>query len=286
MSGAPTGAAQPSKSKRTRTGCLTCRKRHLKCDEAQPVCQNCVKSKKACERGIRLNFLEINVEGGDHLLPRDRDWRIAFIDESKDIASEYEGGSALYPSSDQEPTLAQNNHVARHPSQQDPNLHHGAQYISQPYQPPPPGFAPMDQTPSVQAPGPTSMNYIQPPPAPDMQQQQQQQQQIHQNVHNPAYVDTHRGPPEVYRSRDPYAHSAPTSAINPPHQSPHNNQPSQHAMHSYEFNDLDEKREQLKDAHEVLYMQGKPLCQLVRQRTDLVQSFAKRSGSGWIQWTQ
>lgn len=33
---------------RTRTGCITCKKRHLKCDEAKPQCINCIRSKKVC----------------------------------------------------------------------------------------------------------------------------------------------------------------------------------------------------------------------------------------------
>ncbi|KAK2613737.1 hypothetical protein N8I77_000628 [Diaporthe amygdali] len=35
--------------KRTKTGCLTCRKRRIKCDEGKPICQNCIKSKRQCE---------------------------------------------------------------------------------------------------------------------------------------------------------------------------------------------------------------------------------------------
>ncbi|KAK5138154.1 hypothetical protein LTR08_004849 [Meristemomyces frigidus] len=35
--------------KRTKTGCLTCRKRRIKCGEERPVCGNCVKSKRHCE---------------------------------------------------------------------------------------------------------------------------------------------------------------------------------------------------------------------------------------------
>ena len=35
--------------KRTKTGCLTCRKRRIKCNEERPVCKNCVKSKRHCE---------------------------------------------------------------------------------------------------------------------------------------------------------------------------------------------------------------------------------------------
>jgi hypothetical protein len=51
----------PTKAKRVRTGCLTCRERHLKCDEAVPDCMNCRKRGRECKRGIRLNFLDINV---------------------------------------------------------------------------------------------------------------------------------------------------------------------------------------------------------------------------------
>ncbi|KAH7080527.1 hypothetical protein BKA63DRAFT_563208 [Paraphoma chrysanthemicola] len=34
--------------RRTKTGCLTCRKRRIKCDEAHPSCRNCQKSKRDC----------------------------------------------------------------------------------------------------------------------------------------------------------------------------------------------------------------------------------------------
>lgn len=33
---------------RTRSGCLTCRKRHLKCDETKPTCGPCLRKDKAC----------------------------------------------------------------------------------------------------------------------------------------------------------------------------------------------------------------------------------------------
>ncbi|KAL0257065.1 hypothetical protein SLS55_007875 [Diplodia seriata] len=35
--------------KRTKTGCLTCRRRRIKCGEERPICNNCVKSKRQCE---------------------------------------------------------------------------------------------------------------------------------------------------------------------------------------------------------------------------------------------
>ncbi|RDL38855.1 uncharacterized protein BP5553_03195 [Venustampulla echinocandica] len=35
--------------KRTKTGCLTCRKRRIKCGEERPTCHNCTKSRRQCE---------------------------------------------------------------------------------------------------------------------------------------------------------------------------------------------------------------------------------------------
>ncbi|KAL7627647.1 hypothetical protein AAE478_001840 [Parahypoxylon ruwenzoriense] len=40
---------KPAVRKRTKTGCLTCRKRRIKCDEGRPTCNNCLKSKRQCE---------------------------------------------------------------------------------------------------------------------------------------------------------------------------------------------------------------------------------------------
>ncbi|KAK1574517.1 uncharacterized protein LY79DRAFT_593220 [Colletotrichum navitas] len=44
------GPGGPKKEikRRTKTGCLTCRKRRIKCDEAHPTCNNCKKSKREC----------------------------------------------------------------------------------------------------------------------------------------------------------------------------------------------------------------------------------------------
>ena len=63
----PTSA--PSKSKRVRTGCLTCRERHLKCDEAAPDCMNCRKSSRECKRGVRLNFIDVQVKDPPYIPP-------------------------------------------------------------------------------------------------------------------------------------------------------------------------------------------------------------------------
>lgn len=49
----PTTTAGPSATskmrKRTKTGCLTCRKRRIKCGEERPTCNNCIKSRRQCE---------------------------------------------------------------------------------------------------------------------------------------------------------------------------------------------------------------------------------------------
>lgn len=45
----PSPAPNPKMRKRTKTGCLTCRKRRIKCGEERPTCANCIKSKRQCE---------------------------------------------------------------------------------------------------------------------------------------------------------------------------------------------------------------------------------------------
>lgn len=86
------------KSKRVRTGCLTCRERHLKCDEALGKCQNCRKSNRVCRRGIRLNFIDTQTVAPPNYAIRKAGTRLMFRDESRHIASEYVGGFERYPS--------------------------------------------------------------------------------------------------------------------------------------------------------------------------------------------
>jgi hypothetical protein len=88
--------AQDNKPKRVRTGCLTCRQRHLKCDEGKPICQNCRKSNRTCVTGVRLNFIDTQVKKPPLVAPPPADYQIAFVDDSRDIASEYAGGLAKY----------------------------------------------------------------------------------------------------------------------------------------------------------------------------------------------
>lgn len=69
----PSASPVAGKSKRVRTGCLTCRERHLKCDEGLPECNNCRKSNRECRRGIRLNFIDVQVKDPP-CLPPTADW--------------------------------------------------------------------------------------------------------------------------------------------------------------------------------------------------------------------
>ncbi|KAJ5527112.1 hypothetical protein N7513_011271 [Penicillium frequentans] len=86
-----------TKAKRTRTGCLTCRERHLKCDEALGRCLNCRKSDRICRRGVRLNFIDIQTVEPPHVITRAQGAKLTFRDDSRIIASEYVGGFERYP---------------------------------------------------------------------------------------------------------------------------------------------------------------------------------------------
>lgn len=86
-----------TKAKRVRTGCLTCRERHLKCDEALGRCLNCRKSDRVCRRGVRLNFIDIQTVAPPHLIARPHGAKVTFRDDSRFIASEYVGGYERYP---------------------------------------------------------------------------------------------------------------------------------------------------------------------------------------------
>ena len=92
---AAAAAAAAAKPKRVRTGCLTCRERHLKCDEGVPDCQNCKKSNRECKRGVRLNFIDTTIKNPP-ITPPTEEWDVIFQDESREIASEYRGGLSRY----------------------------------------------------------------------------------------------------------------------------------------------------------------------------------------------
>ena len=80
--------------KRTRTGCLTCRERHLKCDEVYPICSSCGKGNRQCQWGLRIRYDTPDVRRPQILVETDGDYQ--FEDESVRIASEYLGGAERY----------------------------------------------------------------------------------------------------------------------------------------------------------------------------------------------
>jgi hypothetical protein len=88
------------KAQRVRTGCLTCRKRHLKCDETKPTCRKCHKSGLVCERGLRISFDEIRNRVCRPEITLLLTGAIEFNDESRDIADGYLGGRESYELAD------------------------------------------------------------------------------------------------------------------------------------------------------------------------------------------
>ncbi|KAL4967804.1 Zn(II)2Cys6 transcription factor domain-containing protein [Aspergillus stella-maris] len=93
------------KRKRVRTGCFTCRDRHLKCDAAHGQCQNCLKSGRLCRRGVRLNFVDTQVVAPPTYIQPPATNGVTFRDDSRVIASEYVGGDEVYPPIDKVPAL-------------------------------------------------------------------------------------------------------------------------------------------------------------------------------------
>lgn len=95
-----------AKPRRVRTGCLTCRERRLKCDEALHRCQNCRKSGRVCRRGVRLNFIDTRT-AAPYSIARPYGTPVIFQDDSRFIASQYVGGEERYPPPQSDPPLGQ-----------------------------------------------------------------------------------------------------------------------------------------------------------------------------------
>ncbi|KAK2055558.1 hypothetical protein LY76DRAFT_520231 [Colletotrichum caudatum] len=151
---AAAAAATATKSKRVRTGCLTCRERHLKCDEGLPECLNCRKSSRECKRGVRLNFIDVQVKQPPYMPPT-VEWSVQFQDESRQIASEYVGGLGRYAHLDKqaaapapprhtshlEPTLRHQGHLLPHARASGPDTSVSPRTRVLPHPPPPPMYS-------------------------------------------------------------------------------------------------------------------------------------------------
>lgn len=76
----------------------------MKCDEQQPVCQNCINSRRKCYRGIRLNFTLYLLY--DPKPPASESWLVSagnpdrhrILDQSLSVASLYRNGMMRYNS--------------------------------------------------------------------------------------------------------------------------------------------------------------------------------------------
>ena len=84
------------KKSRTRSGCLTCRDRHMKCDEGYPVCMNCIRSKRHCMRGMRLNFTRCNVFRPPAIPGSEGPKSYRILDHSITVASQFKNGRSRY----------------------------------------------------------------------------------------------------------------------------------------------------------------------------------------------
>lgn len=62
------------------------------------MCNNCKKSNRQCKRGVRLNFIDTWVQRPPTLITAwgMPEWKVTFMDESREIASEYQGGEERY----------------------------------------------------------------------------------------------------------------------------------------------------------------------------------------------
>ncbi|KAK2608489.1 hypothetical protein QQS21_002951 [Conoideocrella luteorostrata] len=87
--------AKRQKYLRTRTGCLACRRRKIKCDDKRPTCGWCKKRKKTCQWGVELKFRDENAHklGSDHpsmiLASRRRPGGYEIVNITAEVISDY-----------------------------------------------------------------------------------------------------------------------------------------------------------------------------------------------------
>jgi hypothetical protein len=107
-----------AKAKRVRTGCRTCRARHLKCGEEHPICGQCQKSNKDCSWEFVLKWHNnkdksliigqipvLSIDGLDSMSQSTKDRlhtvadypAVTFQDMSREIADYYVDGDKAYP---------------------------------------------------------------------------------------------------------------------------------------------------------------------------------------------
>ncbi|KIW06645.1 uncharacterized protein PV09_02355 [Verruconis gallopava] len=123
----PQGTAIPGSrgkkeiKRRTKTGCLTCRKRRIKCDEQHPVCRNCQKSKREC-LGYDPIFKQ---QSGPQALQPAPGGTTSSASPTPSTATSgaapYSPAQATYPSQQSSSTFPQNPQNVSAPSPKQPN---------------------------------------------------------------------------------------------------------------------------------------------------------------------
>ncbi|EGY14083.1 C6 zinc finger domain-containing protein [Verticillium dahliae VdLs.17] len=82
------------KKKRTRTGCLNCRRKKRKCDEAHPACGGCARRREVCRWGLKVTFRDENAQTicRDHpsmKAPKRRPKGFEILDVTDEVIREY-----------------------------------------------------------------------------------------------------------------------------------------------------------------------------------------------------
>lgn len=200
----------------------------MKCDEGLPDCNNCRKSNRHCKRGVRLNFIDTWVGRPPHILTLwgTEHWRVEFMDESREIASEYRGGSQRYRPLELDMDF---------PMPLDPNMTFDFAQAA------PPAPELMHQAlPSIQ--GMMPDHYPEAPPPQEMGNPYEPHKQNSRHLH--MAVPHHRGSAHA----TPYANAAESIATR------RNSVISYHTAQS-DLNPDDARREVLDNAEETLFMQ-------------------------------
>ncbi|PSK59432.1 Transcriptional activator protein UGA3 [Elsinoe australis] len=250
--------ASASKPKRVRTGCLTCRERHLKCDEGLPNCQNCKKSNRICKRGLRLNFIDIQT----HAPPRvalSNEYDISFLDESREIASEYSGGLERYGARQ---SIGQQ-HIQQQPQQHQQHQHQHQHQLSQQHHNSISHLQHQQRHPQID---PSLTQYDQPaqaPPAPSMSYQELPP--IQGILPDSGYSeDPHAmtnqikfDAPKYDQTSDHNNYNRHSSTTQSPFSNQHTMQPTStsYSQHESEVDHSSEKRDYLENPEEVLFLQ-------------------------------
>ncbi|GFF58016.1 hypothetical protein IFM46972_10976 [Aspergillus udagawae] len=93
-----TGERETRRWRRTRSGCLNCRRKRRKCDEGKPTCLRCRKRRENCQWGMRVTFREANTQMlvDDSRQPKDRTHKsFKIMDVTSQVIHDYHKSSPV-----------------------------------------------------------------------------------------------------------------------------------------------------------------------------------------------